>query len=533
MKKAFILLVISILVFGTAPAVYAQNVYVHAQVYDYYTDEPVQGQTIRMDVYYTVHEGGILDKKTGAKGDDIPIHEQEFGVTDENGYVCIVIHIPRSEYSGEPFTYEGVYSSSNYGPYTLVESYDTYSEQYMSIYPDFYVNSSDLDEDEILDDVEEEIAGQFQPVLVKATTVDHPELQAGLADFEYIVNNQTILKRTVIGGSTFDYTGVTNAHKWDGANWCSYGWRNWEQSSTTFYWLQLNDNIRHAGAPEHHRPLYYHVYKDANYYYVQYWYWFNMNDIRNQTNNDVWHEGDWEHISIRAVINPVTGKFEPDAVNLYQHEGGHTKNPNTEGVWIDDVLDLPLRYDPDTFEEGWDSERNHPVIFIASNSHASYFFDDLVYRMIAVWDAPFVGEDYHDEVDYSVIFGEEYGETGGDEIEYELFSYDYLVKLGETGVGTNISAHGYTYWKHAIPPPGNSKEWLGFIGQCGDWWYFNYGLPMLNNGTKSPFMPSRNEEVHEWKSFTFDDSEEGFGNDDGFGKTITWVNWGQRPFPKR
>ena len=66
----------------------------------------------------------------------------------------------------------------------------------------------------------------------------------------------------------------------------------------------------HTGAPAGDIPLFYHVYKDENYYYIQYWYFLVSNDIINQTYEDTFHEGEWEHVAIRFTI----GDEEDEAV---------------------------------------------------------------------------------------------------------------------------------------------------------------------------------------------------------------------------
>ncbi len=372
-----------------------------------------------------------------------------------------------------------------------------------TIYPQYQIeNEADLDEDLIPDSIEEDIAEQFKPVLIESDDVTHPELQQGLSNFEYIINNYSNLKVTTVTGQTNTYYGVTNAHRWGGANWDSNGWTTTNPPGPTFYWLDLTLPDAHYGGPPGSTPLYYHVYRSGNYYYVQYWYWFNMNDIRLQTNNNTWHEGDWEHISIRLTRNTSTNVFTPDKINLYQHEGGHTKTASVHGKWVTNA-ENPNFLDTNN---GYTTTYEHPLIVIASNAHASYFHGDLVYRVVIDAFGIIVFDDYKDEVDYILDENTEY------------FNYDYLEKLGETGDESPYSIHGYSYPTHAILPPGNSKEWLGFRGRCGQGW---------NNavtGTGAPHVPSHGGISHEWKAFTENSSHNGFGNSNGTFHTITWVN---------
>ena len=127
--------------------------------------------------------------------------------------------------------------------------------------------------------------------------------------------------------------------------------------------------------------------------------------------------------------------------------------------------------------------------------------------MEAAWDAPLVGEDYHDEVDYDLE-------------SPSLFEYDYLEKLGECGTFYNITVHGNFYLGHKLSYP-YSKEWLGYLGQCGDNWFIDI-LGIWAYPTPSPYVPSKGGIDHEWKEFTV--SFSGFGNENGMGKTITWID---------
>ncbi len=170
----------------------------------------------------------------------------------------------------------------------------------------------------------------------------------------------------------------------------------------------------------------------------------------------------------------------------------------------------------------------HPLIVIASNAHASYFHGDLVYRVVVNPFGIYVFDDYKDEVDYILDGNTEY------------FNYDYLEKLGETGDKSPYSIHGYSYPTHAILPPGNSKEWLGFPGRVGKSWQFSaqdlqsiglhflltvgatfefvgYDLPSIHVQTPAPFTPS-----FSWEYYSFTNDISGFGNESDNRKTITW-----------
>jgi len=260
-------------------------------------------------------------------------------------------------------------------------------------------------------------------------------------------------------GQIFNHNDAQNAHKWIPLGWCSYGKETpWEN---LWYWIELTfGSVENAyiGAPIGQRPLYYHIYKDDTYYYVQYWYWFNANDIRYQTNNQTWHEGDWEHFSIRLVNtgNPENiNDYIPNKIALYQHHGGHTKSPNV-GLWSDSHLSVSNRV------TGYDTNHTHPIIFLAANSHASYFHGDARYQIQV--DAPGQGFDelYNDAVDFNLTSG------------VQLFVYDFLDKLGECSIGYDVTFHNTLYYKHTMPTANDAgKEWLGWPGRCGKGWDFS------------------------------------------------------------
>lgn len=163
----------------------------------------------------------------------------------------------------------------------------------------------------------------------------------------------------------------------------------------------LGDNLKQY-------PYHYHVYKDGSYYYVQYWYFLGMNDIREQLPGigDNWHEGDWEHVSIR--ISKQGNSYIPAQVNFYIHEGGRTFNA-FECWWS---ASNSSTYNG--IHQGFvDNQYTHLNIWIAANAHASYNRYSTVYERIVL------GIDYHDRVDYS---------PNGNDLYFE---YDTLIKLGE------------------------------------------------------------------------------------------------------
>ncbi len=272
----------------------------------------------------------------------------------------------------------------------------------------------------------------------------------------------------------------------------------------TFWLLDIDDTYRYLSAPSGQRPLYYHVYEDPRYYYVQYWYFFNMNDISSQTANNSWHEGDFEHVSIKInkIFEPT---LEPVSVNFYRHEGGRTI-PASDCWWSSSNS---LSYSG--IQQGYDPSHTHLHIWIAANAHASYNRYDKVYRITTqspVDPCPSLdNEDYKDNVDY-------------DPTGYDLyFEYDFLDKLGEfsesplqqaSNGGYYPYAHNY-YWFEHYEPTKSSKVWLTYAGRIGNYW----GEGCLGIGyqnSPSPAMPVYGTDSHEWLTFTQATGTHGFGN---------------------
>ncbi len=125
---------------------------------------------------------------------------------------------------------------------------------------------------------EEILAEKFSPVLHK-----HPDdRQAGLADFNDIILNHATLKAWNIIGQELYNASTPPIHVYNQGQWCSFG-----NGTTWAYWkLDIDNNVRYEGAPPGDRPLYYHAYKDGNYFYLQYWYFFTMNDLTGQTSSN-------------------------------------------------------------------------------------------------------------------------------------------------------------------------------------------------------------------------------------------------------
>ena len=206
--------------------------------------------------------------------------------------------------------------------------------------------------------------------------------------------------------------------------------------------LDIPNDIWHQGAPTGSRPIFYHCYKDGNYYYLQYWYFFNCNDIRVPSNVDAYHEGDIEHVTLKITFENYN--FVPTSLNFYQHEGGHTKIPS-ECYWSS------TNNSNWNFQIGYTEQRTHLHVWLAANSHALYNLNDYVYRFTL--DLGVITEDYTDNCDYSNMEPNLY------------FEYDILKKLGEADFEwypDQSKTHGYSYWFHYFPKGG--EDWIIFRG---------------------------------------------------------------------
>jgi RsiW-degrading membrane proteinase PrsW (M82 family) len=93
---------------------------------------------------------------------------------------------------------------------------------------------------------------------------------------------------------------------------------------------------------------YAHVIRDQDHHkiVIQYWLFYYYNDWFNK------HEGDWELIQVILDQNE-----QPEWIVLSQHHGG------TRRAWADATIE----------------DKTHPVVYVASGSHANYFWRDEIY----------------------------------------------------------------------------------------------------------------------------------------------------------
>jgi hypothetical protein len=405
--------------------------------------------------------------------------DYDVGVTDAIGHVNLYVDVPE-EYAVEMNYLKAFVSDTNY---TTLEAVNDITYSYAVLYPEFTV-VYDTDGDSLDDNVEAQIAEKFKPVLHKHAWDNQPNL----ADVETILSNQSYLTGFLQGTPVYEGD-VPPLHVWDGNEVDSYGIGT---AGYTVWKLDFADAVRNTGAPVGSRPLYYHVYASGGNYYLQYWYFFTYNDLTETTNNQVWHEGDWEHVALKLQKNGEV--FTPVAVNFYQHEGGHTKTPS-ECWWSSSNT---ATYSG--IQQGYDENHTHLHIWIARDSHASYNRYDKVYDFTLDTALGWGEDHFRDNADY---------DPSGNDLYFE---YDYLVKLGEAYTDEDVYIHGQQYLYHQRVVK-SSREWLGFYGRMGDWWKNAFAA------TYSPYPPPLGDS-HEYYDFSEDYGVFGFGNEQSTGDSF-------------
>lgn len=406
-----------------------------------------------------------------------------YGTTSSGGWVNLAADVYYEGWEEGHFISVSVSDED----YSVLSSSNTSSSVSYTIYPDFEV-VFDQDKDSIDDNIELQIAEKFKPVLHRHANDNQPDL----ANCDQILENSSTLKGyNLDSGFQFYKSDIWPIHVSDSNNpshFCSFGF-----GTQTVEWIiDFDNSVRNIGADIGNRPLYYHVYKNGDYYYLQYWYFFTFNDLTDDTEHQTWHEGDWEHVSIK--IENDNGTYIPCCINFYQHEGGHTHYPDS--CWWSSNNNPAYHI---SLQQGYDENHTHLHIWIASNSHASYNRYDPVYDFTLSLSLG-IGEDHiRDNCDYDPSGWDFY------------FVYDYLEKLGEISGEYNCVRHNQAYLYH-YDYLGNSKVWLAYRGRMGEYWY-NYVT-----STPSPHPPSIGD-GHEYYSHSIDFSASGFGND-GIGDTF-------------
>jgi len=407
--------------------------------------------------------------------------------------------------------------------YTTIQATGNYTTTNSTLYPEFWVVSQadDQDIDGIPDTWEEQIAEKFKPVLHK----HHEDLQKDLYNFEMVLDNRSTLWATWVqtenyyNPETEEWEVLTWTHEkyWRGSPlnlhvvgsetgtsyklgipvdfpytwvWDSFQKMNENAAFQVQFLLDLDDVItfqNHSGAPVGNRPLYYHIYKSGDYYYLQYWYYLTMNDLRNKDGSGSWHESDWEHVAIK--LQKDGNNFTPVAVNFYIHTGGQTLSPGS--CWWSSSNATTYS----GIQQGYDEGHTHLHIWLAANSHASYNRYELTHRyhLNLQWFPGLIFANAQDNVDYSPSGYDEY------------FPYDFLEKLGETNR------------EDLVTPRGNSKYWIAFEGRFGNYWTLYAWWILRTFSSPSPGPITMNGEDHEYYTFTNGDfgSHWGFDNPEG------------------
>jgi hypothetical protein len=390
----------------------------------------------------------------------------------------------------------------------------------------FGYSTDDFDGDGISDDLEKHLAEKFSPVLYKTAG----EKSEDLADFDNIWLHHTSARFYTIRGRTGGKLRPPIDEIIGGS--CPYGRKN--ANSWSLWTADIDDDIRHRGAVDGARPLYYHVYKDGLNFYIQYWYFFTLSDLTDE--NGTWHEADWEHVTIWVTENGAS--YEPVLINFYQHAGGISVKPS-DAWWSENKSGKGL-------DKGFTESRTHLNIWVASNSHTPYnrfapTFNSRAFievkRDILPWWWP------HDEhrVNYS------------ERVDYHsldaTFPYDLLVNMGE--IILSEWAHNRQWYEHYEQKSAkDSPQLLGlaFLGEFNsssfndliggiiadpffsppleqissiedivDWFnnLIEYHealtcISLTKSSQKMPFFASLN---HEWHSFSIEVHRNGFGNE--------------------
>ena len=182
-----------------------------------------------------------------------------------------------------------------------------------------------------------------------------------------------------------------------------WGWMALENDPQTGWWVGLQwyakyfldlDNRFRKGVLPHERagrpPIYTHVYPSASGgVNIQYWDFFPYNGTL------YWHEGDWEHITLKLdnQLNLKTGEGEAatyyghaDAWSITYHENWEAleqqiqqalerRSNNPEDTAAQRDVTLLMQKEP--FLRFGESTRpgKHPLVYVARQSHASYWSD--------------------------------------------------------------------------------------------------------------------------------------------------------------
>lgn len=346
---------------------------------------------------------------------------------------------------------------------------------------------------------ESDLIETFAPVLHRHRG---RELQADLADLVRSVDDHARLQAFDVTGRRILDSNPPPVHVWDDHYWDSYG----SGTQQPFFRLDFDDSVLHDGAPPGERPLYAHAFPYENGVVLQYWLWFQGNDLRQLPGHIGYHEGDWEHLAIYVELDEF-GDWIAKQVNLSQHLGGQSL-PSEQCWWsaTNDPTYLGMT-------QGFDPERSHLHVWVAANSHALYNRFDPVFTVEV--DVPVLCQViYADWTDYN-RGNHPYG-------DHEFFPYDRLENAGEF---ERISEdHGESYLWHWS---GGPLEYLKFVGWFGEAKCVDVpdcidfcGIDGLGYTYRPPMSPLLDADVHLWDDFRMESGR--WGNPSEAYGAISW-----------
>jgi len=132
-------------------------------------------------------------------------------------------------------------------------------------------------------------------------------------------------------------------------------------NDTTNHFQDLHNSFRQVNYEQN--AIYYRGTEQSSYIFLQYWHFEPSSSIPEST--DVYHEGDWEMFQIAVEPNITDEELKPIAVTASQHYYGQTIR------WAE-IGNGPGSQDQD-YVGKWPSENLRPIVYVALNSHATYF----------------------------------------------------------------------------------------------------------------------------------------------------------------
>ncbi len=168
---------------------------------------------------------------------------------------------------------------------------------------------------------------------------------------------------------------------------------------TTSHFQNLADNMRQVN--ERPNVIYCRGIEQSDYIFLQYWHFEPSSSIPETAG--IWHEGDWEMFQVAVEPNTTDEELQPTSVTASQHYYGQTIRWKETG-------NGPGSQDQDYVGKSG----NRPKIYIALNSHATYFRQGYFKTRSG-------GENHGDQYDSAPnVFPILDDETGSDSYSYTL-----------------------------------------------------------------------------------------------------------------